>query len=86
MDDAQVRDEAMTIFLAGHDTLGNALGWTGERLCIGMRFAWMAGVLVLATQGQRWRMRLVPGHPIETQPRITLRPKYGLKMKLESRK
>ena len=24
----QVRDEAMTMFLAGHDTLGNALAWT----------------------------------------------------------
>jgi cytochrome P450 len=205
MDDAQIRDEAMTIFLAGHDTLGNALGWTwyllsqhpeveakwhaelkeglagrapgagdlgslrytrqlltesmrlyppvwavgrqareateiggraipkgsivqtsqwlmhrderffpeperflperwtgefyrnlpkgayfpfgvGERLCLGMRFAWMAGIIVLATQGQEWRMRLVPGHLVETEPRITLRPKYGLKMKLESRK
>ena len=41
----------------------------GERLCIGMRFAWMAGVLVLATQGQKWQMRLVSeadgGNPID---------------------
>ena len=28
MTDAQVRDEAMTIFLAGHDTTANALTWT----------------------------------------------------------
>jgi cytochrome P450 len=28
MSDAQVRDEAMTIFLAGHETTANALSWT----------------------------------------------------------
>lgn len=28
MDDAQLRDEAMTIFLAGHETVANALAWT----------------------------------------------------------
>jgi cytochrome P450 len=28
MDDQQVRDEAMTIFLAGHETTANALAWT----------------------------------------------------------
>ena len=28
MTDAQVRDEAMTIFLAGHETTANALTWT----------------------------------------------------------
>jgi cytochrome P450 len=28
MDNQQVRDEAMTIFLAGHETTANALSWT----------------------------------------------------------
>lgn len=28
MSDQQVRDEVMTIFIAGHETTGNALGWT----------------------------------------------------------
>jgi cytochrome P450 len=28
MTDRQVRDEAMTIFLAGHETTANALAWT----------------------------------------------------------
>jgi cytochrome P450 len=28
MDDEQIRDEAMTIFLAGHETTANALAWT----------------------------------------------------------
>src|SRR5262249_39205693 len=39
----------------------------GTRVCIGERFAWMEGVLLLAVIGQRWRLRLVQGHPIETQ-------------------
>ena len=53
----------------------------GARVCIGERFAWAEGVLVLATLAQRWKMRLVPGHPVATQAVITLRPKYGMKMK-----
>ena len=57
----------------------------GTRVCIGERFAWAEGVLVLATLAQRWKMRLVPGHPVATQAVITLRPKHGMKMTLESR-
>lgn len=57
----------------------------GPRQCIGEAFAWMEGVLLLATIGQKWRLRLVPGHPIEPEPLITLRPKYGMKMVLEAR-
>ena len=52
----------------------------GPRVCIGEQFAWMEGVLLLATIAQRWKLRLVPGHPIAIQPIITLRPKYGMKM------
>jgi cytochrome P450 len=55
----------------------------GPRVCVGEQFAWMEGVLVLATLGQKWRMRLVPGHPVTPRPLITLRPKYGMKMTLE---
>jgi cytochrome P450 len=57
----------------------------GARVCIGERFAWAEGVLVLATLAQRWKMRLVPGHPVATQAVITLRPRHGMKMTLESR-
>ena len=52
----------------------------GARSCIGEPFAWMEGVLLLATLGQRWRLRLRPGHPVETKALITLRPRYGMKM------
>ena len=57
----------------------------GFRQCIGESFAWMEGVLLLATLGQKWKLRLVPGHCVEPEPLITLRPKYGMRMQLEAR-
>jgi cytochrome P450 len=50
----------------------------GPRLCVGERFAWMEGVLILARVAQHWRFRLAPGARIIPQPVITLRLKYGL--------
>lgn len=52
----------------------------GNRLCIGEGFAWMEGVLVLATLGQQWKFRLAENKPVIPDPRLTLRPKGGLKM------
>lgn len=57
----------------------------GARVCIGERFAWMEGVLLLAALGQKWRLRLAPGHPVETRALITLRARHGMKMTLEAR-
>jgi cytochrome P450 len=57
----------------------------GPRQCIGESFAWMEGVLVLATLAQKWKLRLVPGHRVEPQPLITLRPKYGMRMQVDQR-
>jgi cytochrome P450 len=57
----------------------------GMRVCIGERFAWMEGVLLLATVAQKWRFKLVPGHPVETNALITLRAKHGMKMVAERR-
>jgi len=57
----------------------------GPRVCIGEQFAWMEGVLLIATIAQRWKMRLEPGHPVKPKPMITLRPKYGMRMTVESR-
>jgi cytochrome P450 len=57
----------------------------GARQCIGESFAWMEGVLVLATLAQRFRLRLVPGHRVEPQALMTLRPRYGMRMRLERR-
>ena len=58
----------------------------GIRGCIGEPFAWMEGILIIATIAQKWTMRLVPGQRIKLDPAITLRPKYGMKMKLIQRK
>jgi cytochrome P450 len=52
----------------------------GGRVCIGDAFAWTEGVILLAVMARSWRFEAVPGHPIELNPSVTLRPKYGLKM------
>jgi cytochrome P450 len=58
----------------------------GVRRCIGEGFAWMEATLMLATLARRWRLRPAPGHIVEIQPRITLRPgKGGVPMRLEAR-
>ena len=57
----------------------------GNRLCIGEQFAWMEGVLILATLAQEWQMRVAPGHRVRTRPLITLRPAGGMPMVLRRR-
>ncbi len=57
----------------------------GGRQCIGESFAWMEAVLTLATIAQRWRVELVPGQKIELQPKITLRPKNGIWVRVMER-
>jgi cytochrome P450 len=57
----------------------------GPRQCIGNTFAMMEAQLVLATVAQRYCLRLVPGHPVEPQVLLTLRPRYGLPMTLHPR-
>ncbi|HJQ69284.1 MAG TPA: cytochrome P450 [Blastocatellia bacterium] len=57
----------------------------GPRVCIGEGFAWMEGVLLIATIAQRWRMRLAEGEKVEPRPMITLRPRRGIRMTLERR-
>jgi cytochrome P450 len=57
----------------------------GARKCIGDQFALMEAALVLTTVAQKWRLQLAPGHPVLTQPLITLRAKHGMKMIAEPR-
>ncbi|MEO5818544.1 MAG: cytochrome P450 [Gemmatimonadaceae bacterium] len=57
----------------------------GTRVCIGEQFAWMEGVLALATIARRWTLRLVAGHPIVPQPIVTLRSKHGMRMVTHAR-
>ncbi len=56
----------------------------GPRKCIAEGFAWMEGILALATLGRRWRLRPVPGVVPRQKPLITLRAS-GLAMTLEPR-
>jgi cytochrome P450 len=58
----------------------------GTRVCIGEQFAWMEGVLALATFARRWRLRLAPGHRVVPQPIVTLRAKYGIRMIADDRR
>jgi cytochrome P450 len=57
----------------------------GPRRCIGEGFAWMEGVLLLATLAQQWQMRLDPTQVVALRPVITLRPKHGMKMRVTKR-
>ena len=57
----------------------------GARVCIGERFAWMEGVILLAAIAQKWRFRLEPGQHVEPLPLVTLRVKNGLRMIAEPR-
>jgi cytochrome P450 len=54
----------------------------GPRHCIGNGFALMEAQLLLATIAQRHSLRLVPGHRVEPEPLVTLRPRGGLPMTL----
>lgn len=57
----------------------------GPRSCIGESFAWLEGTIVIAAIAQKWRLRHVPEHRVEVLPSVTLRPKYGMMMKLYRR-
>ena len=54
----------------------------GGRQCIGEGFAWMEGVLAIATIAQRWRMKYEGGTPPVVQAKITLRPRDPLLMEI----
>ncbi len=57
----------------------------GTRACIGEQFAWMEATLAVATFAQRWRLRLVPNHPVVPQAIITLRQRHGVMMTVHAR-
>jgi cytochrome P450 len=57
----------------------------GTRVCLGERFAWMEGVILMAAISQKWRFRLEPGQHVEPLPLVTLRVKNGLRVIAEPR-
>ena len=57
----------------------------GPRQCIGNAFALMEATLILATIAQKFRIRLVPRHPVTPLASITLRPLHGIRVVLQAR-
>ena len=57
----------------------------GPRQCIGNAFALMEAALILATIARKFRLLLVANHPVVPLASITLRPRHGVRVTLESR-
>lgn len=57
----------------------------GPRLCIGDGFAKAEVPLLLAAIAQKYRVELVPEHPVLLSPSLTLRPRKGIKVVVHKR-
>jgi cytochrome P450 len=57
----------------------------GPRICIGMKFAYMEAIAILATLVRALRFRSNPAHRVEPNIRITLRPEGGMPLYVERR-
>ena len=57
----------------------------GPRICIGNAFAVMEATLVLAVIAQKFRLTAEEGYAVQPFPAITLQPKDGIFLKVESR-
>ncbi len=55
----------------------------GPRICIGMSFAMLEMVAILATLVRDFRLKTVPGYRLELQPSLTTRPKGALPLIVE---
>lgn len=57
----------------------------GPRICIGMKFAYMEAVAILATLVRALKFGPNPAHKVEPNIRITLRPEGGMPLFIEAR-
>lgn len=57
----------------------------GPRACIGLGMAMLEIQLVLAQIVQRYDVHVVPGHPVETSAKVTLKQRYGMPLRLSRR-
>jgi cytochrome P450 len=57
----------------------------GPRMCIGNTFAQMEVALVLATVAQSWDLERPTRRPVRMLPRVTLRPRGGMPMRVHAR-
>ena len=78
------RWETQSIKEAGQKNIYFPFGG-GVRRCIGESFAWMEGILLLATIARKWKLSLASDQQIGLKPLITLRPKFGMKMHIVDR-
>lgn len=59
----------------------------GPRLCIGRDFAYVEGVLLLASIAARYSLDAAPGQrPQHAEPLVTVRPAHGLRLRLRRRR
>lgn len=58
----------------------------GPRYCVGSTFALLAMQLTLATVYQRYDLQLAADHPVVFDPLLTLRPRYGVHMRITALK
>lgn len=58
----------------------------GPRFCIGERMAMLTLRMAIGMMVRRFRLRLVPGHPVVIHTAMTLQPKHGIRMTLEPRR
>lgn len=56
----------------------------GPRQCLGADFATLELSLILAMTVQRYRVHVVPGHPVEPRALVTLHPRHGVLVTLSA--
>jgi cytochrome P450 len=54
----------------------------GPRYCVGSNFAMLEATLLLVILSRAWRFDLSPEHVHQLQPSVTLRPRFGVRVRL----
>lgn len=57
----------------------------GIRGCVGETFAWMEAVIFTGVINRLWKMNSTSSNKVALKPLITLRPKYGMHLKITRR-
>lgn len=57
----------------------------GRRNCVGQGFAMMEATILTAMISQRFTFDFIPGSPVVPDPTVTLRPLYGMPMRINRR-